>query len=83
MESIKTKLKNGGRIIIPSSFRKLMHINDGDDLILHIDNNVISITTPESALKTLQNKLKKSLKDNSVSLTNELIQDRRKEANDE
>ena len=53
----------------------MLHLAKGDDIILHCDNNIISITTPNQALRKLQEKLKS----HPNSLVDELIANRRAE----
>jgi bifunctional DNA-binding transcriptional regulator/antitoxin component of YhaV-PrlF toxin-antitoxin module len=75
MNAIRSKLGEGGRIIIPANFRQMLHLTKGDDIILHCDNESIFITTPNKALRTLQNKLK----NHPNSLADELIAKRKAE----
>ena len=58
MKAVRTKLGKGGRVIIPTAFRQNLHLETGDDIILHMEDNLIYITTAEQALRTLQNKVK-------------------------
>lgn len=82
MKEIRTKLGEGGRVIIPMTFRQNLHLSPGDDLILHIEDNEIHITTPEQALFKLQSKVKSNIdkKDKPFSLVEELLSLRRSEA---
>lgn len=75
MNAIRSKLGEGGRVIIPANFRQMLHLAKGDDIILHCDNDIISITTPNRALSKLQEKLKT----HPNSLADELIANRRAE----
>ena len=79
---IKTKIGTGGKIIIPASFRKSIHLNVGDDIILHLKDNDIIMTTASQALKKIQAKLKLH-NPNQDSLVDELIQMRRDESRHE
>ena len=85
MQDIRTKIGDGGRIIIPAIFRQHLHLEIGDDIILHLEDNEIHIITPEQALIKLQAKVKSYLDktDKPVSLVDELIAMRRVEANNE
>lgn len=65
MDLIRTKLGKGGRIILPSSVRKYLDINTGDDILLHIDDHTVYITTSNQALHKLQTKVKNYIKTNS------------------
>jgi AbrB family looped-hinge helix DNA binding protein len=85
MYEVRTKLGEGGRIIIPAAFRHALHLEAGDDIVLHIEDNEIYITTPENALFKLQAKVKNYLDTNNkpISLVDELIAKRRREAQHE
>ncbi|WP_425364171.1 AbrB/MazE/SpoVT family DNA-binding domain-containing protein [Candidatus Tisiphia endosymbiont of Hybos culiciformis] len=82
MEVIRTKLGNGGRVIIPSLFRQNLHLMAGDDIILHMKDDTIYITTSNQALSKLQTKVKNHINVTSqnISLVDELIAMRRLEA---
>lgn len=82
MKAIRTKLGKGGRVIIPTAFRQNLHLETGDEVILHMEDNIIYLTTAEQALKKLQNKVKNYINTTgkNISLTDELITMRRNEA---
>lgn len=85
MNDIRTKIGEGGRVIIPAVFRQALHLQTGDDIILHFENNEIHIITPDQALAKLQAKVKTYLDKSAkhISLVDELIVMRRAEAKDE
>lgn len=85
MNDVRTKIGEGGRVIIPAIFRQTLHLEPGDDIILHYEDNAIHITTPEQALIKLQAKVKSYLDraEKPVSLVDELIAMRRAEAKDD
>ena len=85
MNDVRTKIGDGGRVIIPAIFRQTLHLEAGDDIILHFEDNEIHIITPEQALIKLQAKVKSYLDkaDKPISLVDELIATRRAEAKDE
>ena len=85
MNDVRTKIGDGGRVIIPVVFRQMLHLEAGDDIILHFEDNEIHITTPEQALIKLQAKVKSCLSktEKPVSLVDELMAMRRAEVNDE
>ncbi len=85
MKAIRTKLGEGGRVIIPAMFRHNLHLEAGDDIILHMQENVIYITTPNQALHKLQAKVKNytDATGEHISLVDELIAIRRLEVNRE
>jgi AbrB family looped-hinge helix DNA binding protein len=85
LNDVRTKLGEGGRVIIPAAFRNALHLEPGDDIILHFENNEIHMTTPEQALHKLQAKVKSYTDklEEPISLVDELIKTRRAEAEHE
>ncbi len=81
MNIVRTKLGDGGRVIIPATFCKKLHLIAGDDIVLHIEKDIICITTPNQALQKLQTKVKNHINtlDQDISLVDELIAIRRLE----
>ena len=81
MSAIRTKLGKGGRVIIPATFCQNLHLEAGDDIILHMQENIIHITTPNQALHKLQTKVKNytNATGEHISLVDELIAMRRLE----
>ena len=82
MRAIRTKLGKGGRVIIPTAFRQYLHLETGDDIILHMEDNLLYLTTAEQALQKLQKKVRNYIKttDQNISLVDELITMRRNDA---
>jgi len=85
MQTMRTKLGEGGRIVIPASFRQNLHLLPGDDIVLHMKENIIYITTPNQALAELQAMVKNYTDSTGekISLVDELIKSRRLEASHE
>lgn len=85
MHDIRTRIGEGGRIIIPAAFRQALHLEVGDDIILHLEQDEIRMTTPEQALSRLQKKVKSHLAKTgeNISLVDELIASRRAESEHE
>ena len=69
-------------VIIPSIFRHNLNLMAGDDIILHMKDKTIYITTPNQALSKLQTKVRNHINatNQNVSLVDELIAMRRLEA---
>ena len=82
MKAIRTKLGKCGRVLIPTAFRQNLHLETGDDIILHMEDNLIYLTTAEQVLQKLQKKVRNYIKttDRNISLVDELITMRRNEA---
>lgn len=82
MDKVSVKLGEGGRIVIPSEFRKSMGLDVGDELILHMENNKLLLMTRIQAIEYVQEQMSKYSVEGRV-LSDELISERREEANDE
>lgn len=69
-----------GGIVIPVEIRRKMGIHSGDQLILSYHEGALHIATRKQRLQQAQ-ALVKACVDNTVSLADELIMERRAEAN--
>ena len=75
----RVRVNENGRVVLPAAFRKALGINAGDELVVRLEDNELRITTLELRLKRAQQRVRRYLKP-GVSLVNELIDERRKEA---
>lgn len=82
MIKTKAKVTEGGRMVIPIKIRQELGIEIGQEVILTLKKGVFEVSTPNEALIRLQNKVKKSTA-GKRSLVDELIAERRKEAENE
>ena len=78
----RMRVNENGRLVIPASFRKALGINPGDEVILRIEDDELRITTLKRNIERAQRLVRKHVKSGS-SLVNELIEERRKAAQDE
>jgi AbrB family looped-hinge helix DNA binding protein len=78
MTQVKTKLAEGGRIVIPSEYREALGLHVGDEVILRLDDGEVRIFTPAQAIKYAQDLLRPYLPQGR-SLSEELIAERRLE----
>ena len=85
MFSVKTQIGEGGRVIVPASIRRQLHWSIGDDVILTVDGNNVSITNADHALQMLQARVKsfRQSQSSDVNLLNDLIESRRLESQNE
>ena len=79
MDSIKTKVGQGGRIVLPAEFRKAMGIKPGDEVILAFKDGEVRVFTRQTAIKRAQAMLRQYIPEGR-NLSDELIQERRAEA---
>jgi AbrB family looped-hinge helix DNA binding protein len=80
--TVKTKIGEGGRIVIPAKIRQAIGAEIGENVTLSVKNNSLQITTSKEALRRLQALVRKHVPE-GVSLVDELIRDRREEAANE
>jgi AbrB family looped-hinge helix DNA binding protein len=79
MAEIKTKIGKGGRVVIPSRFRRSAGLKEGDEVILTLDQSGLRILTPGQAIQQAQNLVRKYVRAGE-SLADELLRERRREA---
>ena len=77
MDRVRTKIGQGGRIVLPAEFRKAMNLKPGDEVILVLKDGEVRVTTRQAAIKRAQGMLKHIAPGRS--LADELIQERRAE----
>jgi len=74
----KTKLAEGGRIVIPAEYRQALGLHVGDELILRLENGEVRIFTTRQAIRRAQELVRRYIPQKR-SLSDELIAERRKE----
>ena len=73
------KVANGGRFVVPQDVRRSLGIEVGQNVSYHVSDGQLVITTPQAALRRLQDLVKGSVPE-GVSIVDELIRERREEA---
>ena len=79
---VKTRVTQGGRIVIPAEMRKQLGIEIGEDVNLSIADGSVRISSRTESLQRLR-RLARSVPNHGGSIVDELIADRRKEADNE
>jgi len=74
-----TKLGEGGRLVIPSEYRKALGVDTGDELVLILEEGGLRITTPREGIRRAQ-ALVRSYIPEGRRLSDELIEERRRES---
>lgn len=72
-------ISDGGRLVIPAPFRQALGVNEGDEVIVHLEEEGLRILTPDQALRRAQMLLRRHVPAGR-SLADELIAERREEA---
>ena len=79
MESRSTKLVDGGKLVIPASFRRELGIQVGDTVVMELVDGELRVRSRDAAFAAIQN-LVRGFVPEGVSVVDELIADRRAEA---
>lgn len=82
MKRSLVKIGEGGRIVIPAEFRKELGLDIGDELILHLENGKMLLFTRLQAIQYVQEQMSK-YELNGRQLSEEIIEERRLESNNE
>jgi AbrB family looped-hinge helix DNA binding protein len=78
-EELRTRVNENGRVVIPSSFRKALGIEIGDEVVLRVEDDELRITTQQRRIQRAQQRARQYLKP-GTSLVHELLAERRKAA---
>ena len=78
-ERIKIKVPANGRVVIPADFREALGIAKGGELIFRWEDDELRIATMKRSIERAQRHVRQYIKP-GVSLVDELIADRRREA---
>lgn len=76
MPQVKTKISEGGRVVIPAEYRKQLGLEVGDEVIIRFVEGEIRIFTPAQAIKRAQAWVRSFIPEGR-SLVDELITERR------
>ena len=79
---VTAKIAQGGRILIPAEMRRQLDMEIGENVNLEVENGSLKVTSSRAALSRLQRRLKKLVPE-GVSLVDELIVERRRDAANE
>ena len=78
----RARVNENGRLVIPASFRKVLGINVGDEVVLRIEDDELRITTLRRRIERAQRMVRKHVKP-GTSLVDELIAERREAVRNE
>jgi AbrB family looped-hinge helix DNA binding protein len=79
MHRIRTRVTEGGRIVIPAEFRRALDLEVGDEVILDLGEGQLTLLTPQQAVKRAQELVRRYVPQ-GYRLVDELIAERRSEA---
>jgi AbrB family looped-hinge helix DNA binding protein len=78
-EYIRSRVADAGRVVIPAEFRKALGLEEGAEILISRDDHGLRITTLRDAIRQAQDYFA-TLAPPEVSLSEELLRDRRAEA---
>ena len=78
MGALRGRIIAGGRVAIPAELRRKLALDEGEAVFFEVDGDALRIRSAKSALKAIQDRLRDHASD-GVSVTDELIADRRAE----
>jgi AbrB family looped-hinge helix DNA binding protein len=82
MASQAVKIIDGGKLIIPAAFRRKLGIDIGDTVVIELGEDGLHVRSLSSAVRRAQDIVREFVPED-VSLANELIAERRIEAEHE
>jgi AbrB family looped-hinge helix DNA binding protein len=77
--SVKTRINENGRIVIPAEIREALRIQSGDELVLTLEDDVLRVEPQRGRIRRVQESLRRLTPSGRV-LSDELTADRREEA---
>jgi bifunctional DNA-binding transcriptional regulator/antitoxin component of YhaV-PrlF toxin-antitoxin module len=78
------KIVSGGRLQLPADVRRDLGFEEGESVIMEVINNELRVRSQREGIRRIQELLKPYRpKEGEMLLSEELIADRRKEAEDE
>jgi AbrB family transcriptional regulator, stage V sporulation protein T len=80
MASARAKIDKSGRILIPAKLLTELNLGPGDPVILETSENELHVRPYKQTIREAQAIIRKHIPDRDRSLVDELIADRRKEA---
>ena len=78
-ETIRIRVNENGRVVLPATFRKALDIKPGDEVVARVEGGELRISTLKKRIERAQLRVRRYVKP-TISLADELIRDRRKEA---
>jgi bifunctional DNA-binding transcriptional regulator/antitoxin component of YhaV-PrlF toxin-antitoxin module len=79
VEELRTLMAENGRLVIPSSFRRALGIEPGEEIFMRLEENELRITTQRLRLAKAKALVRKHVAA-GISLADELIEERREAA---
>ena len=72
------RISEGGRVVVPSAFRKALGLKPGDPVIVVLDDGEVRLLTPRRAIRRAQEIVRQYVP-KECSLVDQLIEERKAE----
>jgi antitoxin PrlF len=82
MEVTKVRMSEGGRIVIPAEYRRQLGLDVGDEVLLQLDGQELRLFSRRQGIRRAQALVRRAIPPGR-SLVDELIAERRREAESE
>jgi AbrB family looped-hinge helix DNA binding protein len=79
MNELKTKIREGGRLVIPAAYRKALGLKPGDEVVLVLEEGEIRVVGTRQAVVRAQALVRRYVPKGRP-LSQDLIQERREES---
>jgi AbrB family looped-hinge helix DNA binding protein len=79
MLSVKSRINDDGRVLVPAAMRKALGIRPGQTVTLTLEDDAIRLSTVQRQVRRAQQQLRRYLPE-GTSLVDELLSERRREA---
>jgi AbrB family looped-hinge helix DNA binding protein len=80
MSTVRAKIDKAGRILIPAKLRAELNVGPGDPVVLETNGDELHVRPYRLAIQEAQAIIRKYIPDRDRSLVDELIRERRQEA---
>lgn len=79
MSFVVTRVGKGGRVVVPSEYRRVLGLEPGEEVIVTLEEDHVRIQRPDQAIRGAQELVRRYV-GSGVRLAEELLADRRDEA---
>ncbi len=77
--SRRVKVDSGGRVVVPAGFRRALGIDNGQELLMSLDDGFVRLQTVDAALARVR-AIARRRRGSDASVVDEFIAERRREA---
>ena len=78
MSEVRTKLGEGGRIVVPATYRRALGLKPGDDVLIVLEGVTLRLLTPREAARRAQALVRQFVR-KGRKLSRELLEERKEE----